>query len=215
MKAINRQHCTREIIRGYLLGACLASALSSQPVSADALSIATEDLPNYHVVCPAVVRGGQPSLKGLERLHKDGIKTVISFRHNKSVTETETAEAQKLNLKFYSMPISGTHSPSPAFIKRFLSIATDPEAQPVFVHCEEGVDRTGSMIAIYRIEVQNWSADQAYREMHSYGCHTRYPWLADAVFDWAEQKGLSSKGRPLSVKIFDSFDWIFELLRFK
>jgi protein tyrosine/serine phosphatase len=35
----------------------------------------------------------------------------------------------------------------------------------VFVHCRYGSDRTGTMIAIYRIAVQNWDREEAIREM--------------------------------------------------
>jgi protein tyrosine/serine phosphatase len=48
---------------------------------------------------------------------------------------------------------------------RFLQIVTDSNCTPVFVHCQHGADRTGTMCAIYRIAVQGWSKDNAIEEM--------------------------------------------------
>ena len=47
----------------------------------------------------------------------------------------------------------------------FLKIVTDPNRTPVFVHCQHGADRTGTMCAVYRVAVQGWSKDQAIEEM--------------------------------------------------
>ena len=37
--------------------------------------------------------------------------------------------------------------------------------QPVLVHCEHGSDRTGTMVAIYRIAFEGWTKAQATDEM--------------------------------------------------
>lgn len=50
-------------------------------------------------------------------------------------------------------------------IVRFLKTATDPARHPVFVHCQHGADRTGTMCAIYRVAVQGWTKGEAIREM--------------------------------------------------
>jgi protein tyrosine/serine phosphatase len=50
-------------------------------------------------------------------------------------------------------------------VVRFLKIVSDPNRTPVFVHCQRGADRTGTMCAIYRIAVQGWSKAEAIEEM--------------------------------------------------
>jgi hypothetical protein len=40
------------------------------------------------------------------------------------------------------------------------------------VHCREGVDRTGVMVAVYRVAIDGWSTDQAIDEMKAF--HYRY-----------------------------------------
>ena len=55
----------------------------------------------------------------------------------------------------------------------FLRIVSTAEFQPVLVHCRHGSDRTGMMVAIYRIVVEGWTKAQAIDEMVNggYGYH--------------------------------------------
>jgi protein tyrosine/serine phosphatase len=39
----------------------------------------------------------------------------------------------------------------------------------VFVHCERGSERTGVMIACYRMSTDGWTAEQALTEMEAFG----------------------------------------------
>ena len=43
--------------------------------------------------------------------------------------------------------------PTAQEIAAFMKIVTDPESQPVYVHCVGGRHRTGVMTAIYRMTV--------------------------------------------------------------
>ena len=52
-----------------------------------------------------------------------------------------------------------------------MAIVTDPAARPVYVHCLHGVDRTGTMIAIYRMEIEGWRPSEALAEMEHFGAH--------------------------------------------
>ncbi len=50
-------------------------------------------------------------------------------------------------------------------VKRFLQLVRDPNNQPVLLHCKHGADRTGMMVAIYRVVEQGWSKQAAIAEM--------------------------------------------------
>ncbi len=58
-----------------------------------------------------------------------------------------------------------TWHPEDEDVVKFLRIATTPAMQPVLVHCEHGSDRTGTMVAIYRIAFEGWTKAQATDEM--------------------------------------------------
>src|SRR5439155_25412452 len=57
----------------------------------------------------------------------------------------------------------------PPAIDRFLALMDDPETYPVLLHCRAGLHRTGVMVAVYRMEYQGWSHEQAYEEMKANG----------------------------------------------
>ena len=39
----------------------------------------------------------------------------------------------------------------------------------VYVHCHHGADRTGAILAMYRIEREGYTPQQAYKEARKYG----------------------------------------------
>ena len=48
----------------------------------------------------------------------------------------------------------------------------DERNHPIFLHCLHGKDRTGLMVAIFRMARQGWSFDKAYTEMKLCGFHS-------------------------------------------
>ena len=82
-------------------------------------------------------------------------------------------EARAAGLRFFSIPFDRAGRPDDAEIKQVLDIIDTPEYQPVLVHCKQGVDRTGTVIAIYRITHDGWTSEQAKAEANRYGMH---PW---------------------------------------
>jgi len=191
--------------------AAAISFLTAPAVSAAEISPFKEDLPAYHTVADKTFfRGGQPSLVGLSKLKDQGVKTVICLRTSRQVISDESKEAEKLGMNFVSIPMNGISRPSDEQVDKFLSVVQDSSMQPVFIHCQWGQDRTGTMVGIYRQAVDHWTADKAYREMVDLGFHPRYAWLGDAVFAYQHEN--KHPGRPLNVKIYDGFNKITSFL---
>jgi protein tyrosine/serine phosphatase len=74
-------------------------------------------------------------------------------------------------MRSIEIPISTTSNIDPNAVKRALSAITDPANQPVFLHCAQGRDRTGVVVAIYRMEINDWSNAEAEAEMQTFGFH--------------------------------------------
>lgn len=71
-------------------------------------------------------------------------------------------------MKYVNVPIQGWSAPTRAQLEQiFPLLHTDSE--PVFVHCRRGKDRTGTIIACYRIQHYNWTNQRALDEANSYG----------------------------------------------
>ena len=137
-------------------------------------------IPNYHVVDgETLYRGGQPSNEGLRALAKQGVKTIINLRasdFNKKVIEVYHRDQMRtIHIPFYP------YEPQDQIMIDFLKIMKDPNFQPAFVHCFHGADRTGAVVAIYRIILQNWDKDRAIAEMKRKGLHWWHHNLIDYI----------------------------------
>ena len=125
-----------------------------------AIQLERPGLPNLFQVSPVLYRGAQPKKEGIPELQSLGIKTLVSLR----VFHGDFSLLEGTSLKVEAIPFRTWH-PEDEDVVRFLRIVTDPSKTLVFVHCRRGIDRTGTMVAIYRIAVQGWSREDAIREM--------------------------------------------------
>lgn len=121
-------------------------------------------LPNFHKVSDQLYRGEQPKPEGFKELKKRGIKTVVNLR----AFHSDEGNIAGIGLAYESISFKTWHPEEKDMVK-FLQIVTDKNKQPVFVHCQHGSDRTGTMCALYRMAVQGWAADEAIKEMKE-GC---------------------------------------------
>jgi tyrosine-protein phosphatase SIW14 len=131
--------------------------------------ITTDEVPNFHQVNERLYRGGQPTPGSLKRLAEIGVKTVINIRMSDEQIETEEAEARAAGLQYFSFPLKQFSRPKEEQMARIMAVINDPANQPVFVHCRRGSDRTGTVIASYRIMNDGWTAKQAQKEADKLG----------------------------------------------
>ena len=123
-------------------------------------------VPNFGQVTPKLFRGAQPSEKGFEALAKMGVDIVVDARGERA--DSEGKEVSRLGMKYVAIP---WHCPFPhddVFV-RFLKLVQANPDKKVFVHCRLGDDRTGMMVAAYRIAEEGWTADEAMLEMQYFG----------------------------------------------
>ena len=126
-------------------------------------------VPNFHQVNDHVYRGAQPTDQGFQSLAKLGVKTVIDLREagDRSVSERKVVEAA--GMRYVTIPFQGMSAPSPADVAKVLALFDDASSGPVFVHCRRGADRTGTVVACYRIAHDHWDNQKALQEAKSFG----------------------------------------------
>ncbi len=117
---------------------------------------------------------GPPSNQAMQKLAESGVKTIVDLRLAGPGAAEEATKAKKLGIKYVHIPL-GFMGPSLFKVAQFLNIVNDPANQPVFVHCRYGADRTGALVAVFRVIHDHWTFSQAYTEMRS---HHFKPWLA-------------------------------------
>jgi protein tyrosine/serine phosphatase len=144
----------------------IAPAARAQAV---APSVVFPELPNFHQVDANLYRGGQPAGGGVSRLKALGIRTIVNLRYEPDLVKAEEAEAKAEGITYYNIPMRGLNRPTDAQVTRILGLIDDPANRPVFVHCKAGSDRTGAIVACYRIARAEWTAEKAIREAFDYG----------------------------------------------
>jgi tyrosine-protein phosphatase SIW14 len=123
---------------------------------------------NFARVTDTLYRGAQPSSTGFSALHHMGVEIVVNLRNEPNEISAEKREVESLGMKYVGIPWSGRDNPSDAQIVQFLDLVRANPQTKIFVHCQRGADRTGTMVAAYRIVVQHQAVKDAVSEMHSF-----------------------------------------------
>ena len=159
------------------------------------------ELPNFHQVNEMLYRGGQPRAGGFEKLAVLGIKTIINLRDDDQRALSEERAVLSAGLRYFNVPLPEFAKPTNEQVERVLSLINDPENQPVFVHCKRGSDRTGTIIAAYRISHDNWTSKQAKQEANHYGMSKVQFEMRDYITDYYRHRARLSGHGNLGTEI--------------
>ena len=129
----------------------------TQPTWAE--PVASEVLSNFYEIGDELYRSAQPSAQAMRELDARGFKSVL----NLSFISDDTDEAAGTDLALFHTRMDPYHVRE-ASIVYALSVMRRAE-RPLVVHCTRGADRTGLIIALYRVLYQGWSKEEALDEM--------------------------------------------------
>lgn len=144
----------------------LLLVLASAAVSARLSSTPGVSIKNFGKINENYYRGSQPGKEELAQLKKLGVKTVIDLR--KDADRIESVWTSGLGLQYFNIPLKASTPATEEQTAYFLSLVNDRANWPVYVHCKGGRHRTGALTAVYRITQNQWTADQAFKEMKDY-----------------------------------------------
>ena len=139
-------------------------------------------LSNVGRVSPGIFRGAQPLQEGYKTLKAMGIKTIINLRSQHG--EKDIVEAA--GMQSIEIPMSVFRSVDIEKVNNIINSMINPDNQPVYIHCQLGQDRTGVVIAAYRMRVDGWSLSEAEAEMQSFGFNDLWLKLKKFVREYAE-----------------------------
>jgi len=157
--------------------ALLFGCATTKPLADACLSPLSPAIKNSCVVTPnSLWRGEQPSTEGANALISLGVKTVVNlellhddraaFHAARSSTELVTyidyfrIPDWEPNAKFFPELLD-------AHVANFIAIVKTQE-KPIYVHCRSGQNRTGVMVAAYRVLVEGVSIESAIAEVQRY-----------------------------------------------
>jgi protein tyrosine phosphatase (PTP) superfamily phosphohydrolase (DUF442 family) len=131
----------------------------------------------YHlvVVDPGkLYRDGNRSVReftnALRKAHPKTIVTIIDdqeYNEPEFVAGREIAKAR--GIEYHWIPVKAGWYPTPAQVREFLAIATDPAKQPVLYHDDEGIRRAGMMMAAYQETVLGYDNEKTKASIQTFG----------------------------------------------
>lgn len=148
------------------------SAQSQDSSWTKSVHIINTDIDNFYQIDTWVYRSEQPSRVGMQTLQTMDVRSILNLReyHN------DEREARNTNLKLYHLRWSAGSITEKDLLESMQIIQSAPK--PILVHCWHGSDRTGAVIAAYRIVYHHWSVERALDEMVNgpFGHHAKlYP----------------------------------------
>lgn len=162
-----------------LAAAAAAPAQESEP--------RPQAVPNFHRVNEKLYRGGQPREGGLRELAALGVDTVINLRDDDGRAGEEGQEARAAGLRYFNIPLGRLGRPSDEQVEQVLALIGAPENGVVFVHCAKGQDRTGTVIAVYRITHDRWTGERAKDEAEHFGMKFWQRGMKDYIHDYYQR----------------------------
>ena len=175
------------VVTALVLSVALPAQQNSTPTTVPspvfASKISLPGLPHAGQVSANLYRGAQPHQEGYESLAKAGVKIVVDLRGK--AQEDERRSIETLGMKYISIP-GHCAWPKDQKVAAFLRVLRENPKQKVFVHCRLGDDRTGIMVAAYRMAFEGWSPTDAMREMQAWGFSTFHHGLCPGLADYEE-----------------------------
>jgi len=173
-KSIIKQLLVAVLITSTL--SCPAFSASGRDIAGPAVSFPASAHTSEHVynlpglnnvgrVAPGVLRGAAVGKDGYATLKALGVKTVIDLR----TTENEREQVEAAGMTAIAIPIRMSRNGLKEKVDRVVALMADTANQPVYIHCRHGQDRTGIVIAAYRMKQQGWSQVAAETEMQAFG----------------------------------------------
>lgn len=154
----------------FALPVCMAKPLF-EPNPPQWASIIKADA-NLYKVDDRLYRSEQPIADDVSSIYQQNIKTIINLRYFDRNDNQAIFGGQTIDL--VNEPLL-TWRVRPSDVARVLyAIERGQTKGAVLVHCYHGADRTGIVIAMYRIIYQNWTIEQARQEMQqgNFGYHS-------------------------------------------
>lgn len=142
-------------------------------VALSAAAIAAElpiHIRNFGKVDDHLYRGGVPTPEGIKELAGMHVVLDVDLREPREGTAAEKKLAEAAGIRYVNVPLPELSAPPPDSVRKVLELLTAKDTNGmIFVHCRRGKDRTGTIVACYRMQQEHWSYQRAIAEANNYG----------------------------------------------
>src|SRR5262249_51341363 len=136
------------------VSAAPAAAGGPVPPRPDDWAVAVEGgaVNNLYRIEDGFYRGAQPTAAGFKALYGLGGRSILDV----SGGDNDRPLVGDDSVRLFHVPMSAWGLRDDLVLQA-LRIMVDPANRPLMIHCHLGADRTGAMVALYRVVVQGWS----------------------------------------------------------
>jgi len=182
------RRCSLTITLLFVFSMCSCASASKQSVTGSCSNNLGSAIKNFCVVTPNVLwRGGKPDKDDAAWLIQQGVRTIVNLElildDKRAFGQATVEDANNYEVGYFRVqdwePLR-ILAPSVVddHIAHFLAIVSQ-QPKPVYVHCRYGENRTGVMVAAFRILIEGVSNEEAIEEMSRY----KALWLkADEIY---------------------------------
>lgn len=121
-------------------------------------------VPNFGKLNDFIWRSGQPTREGYQHLAAEGLKTVINLREE----FPQDKDLLPKGIQYVYIPIKDEHAPTDDQAKLLMDTVNNPDNWPILIHCEGGQGRAGTMSALIRHSMDNWTDGDIMKEVGNY-----------------------------------------------
>ena len=153
-----------------LLNVAGAAEIPRERPATWAVPITSTTLETCYRVSDELFRSEQPDKKDIPALNTLGIHSLLNLREH----HTDSKRYEQAGFKLLLQRMEADEITVADLVAALRQLRAAPK--PVLVHCWHGSDRTGSVVAAYRIVFQDWTPAAALDELRhgGYGYHERW-----------------------------------------
>jgi protein tyrosine/serine phosphatase len=169
--------CSLTIIFFLVLTICSCASTGKQSAAEACSDNLESEIKNFCVVAPQVLwRGARPDKDSAAWLIQKGVRTIVNLElildDKPAFSHATVAVAKNYEVGYFRIH---DWEPLPLFapavvddhVAHFLAIVSQ-QPKPVYVHCRSGENRTGLMVAAYRVIIEGARNVDAIEEMGRY-----------------------------------------------
>lgn len=140
-----------------------------------ATPLISTSLENCYRVSDELYRCEQPDEKDIADLRTLGVRSILNLRR----WNTDPKALEKSGFKLLVQRMEADDLTVDDLVAALRQFRAAPK--PVMVHCWHGSDRTGSVVAAYRIVFQNWTPAAALDELRHGGFGYHEKWFPNVI----------------------------------
>jgi len=168
------RRCSLTFMLLLVFSMCSCASLSKQSIAGACSNNLGSPIKHFCVVKPNVLwRGARPDKDGAAWLIQQGVRTIVNlelilddkrtFGHA-TVDDANNYEVGYFRIRDWEPFRILAPSVVDDHVAHFLAIVSQ-QPKPVYVHCRYGENRTGVMVAAYRVLIEGVSDEEAIEEM--------------------------------------------------